>query len=155
MHRACYVKLSCATVDLEWNFRVWDLQGLWLWGWNWIEQYWPLGIQLDRLLSELHIFVDNALPLWIRLATSWHVIKCHHVKIERFFKIFMTFDDIWMITFHDMTFIMIILCYPPNEIYILWQNWPIVNFLITWFYMENIKKIILGLSWAIEFFWRL
>ncbi len=23
---------------------------------------------------------NSALPLWIRLSTSWHVIKCHHVR---------------------------------------------------------------------------
>ncbi len=37
------------------------------------------------------------LPLWIRLATSWHVMTCHPMSPCSIERHLMTFDDIWIV----------------------------------------------------------
>ncbi len=44
------------------------------------------------------------LPLWITLTTSWHVIRCHHIKLKDI-SWYLTFDDKWrhLMTFRDIS----------------------------------------------------
>ena len=88
--------------------------------------------QLTSLITRPESLpITMTLPLWIRLTTSWHVIKCQHIKLK---DISWKFDDIWMVTL---------------EVKMSWKifQFNMVTFHDIWWYLVTFHDIYVDFSW--------